>query len=401
MQTTTPEEVGFSSDRLRRLNKLMQGYVDDGKLSGIVTLLARNGEVFHHEAFGKMDLESGAQMDLDAIFRIYSMTKPISSAALMTLHEDGKFQLGDPVSAYIPELDDLTVCTGWGHTGPIIERQTNPITIQQLLSHTAGFSYGFFQDTPVDQMYRDVDILNRNTDLKAMVNQLAELPLAYQPGTQWRYSVATDVVGRLVEILSGQNFDNYLNGTIFEPLGMVDTGFYVSEEKLDRLASVYGPSDSGQIIPADSPLLGDFGAAPARLSGGGGLVSTAEDYARFCQMMVGGGSLNGTRILGPKTVDLMTTSHLPPEIESFSIDGKSGFTRGCGFGLGFCIVEDVASNGEAGSVGNHFWGGAASTVFWIDPVEDLYAILMAQFMPAGHYPIRSEFKTLVYQSLVE
>lgn len=378
----------------------MQGYVDDGKLAGIVTLIARKGEVFHHESFGKMSLESGTPMERDAIFRIYSMSKAITSVALMTLHEEGEFQIDDPVSAFIPELGDLMVCTGSGQTGPLLEPQKNPITIRQLLSHTSGLSYGHLQDTPVDQMYRDADVSSKDTDLATMMKTLGDLPLAYQPGTDWRYSVATDVCGRLVEVLSGQSFDKYLSENIFEPLGMEDTAFYVPEEKLDRFPAVYGPPESGSgpieelDIPYDQP--------PVRLLGGAGLVGTAADYSAFCQMMVNGGSLNGTRILGPKTVELMTQSHLPEEIKTFGLGGeRSKFTLGCGFGLGFSIVQDVAANGVAGSNGSYFWVGAASTHFWIDPVEDLYAILMTQFMPATQYPIRAEFQTLVYQALVE
>lgn len=398
MELIAPEKVGFSSDRLQRLDRYMQGYVDDGKLAGIVTLLARKGEVFHHESFGMMDIESGAAMDPDSIFRIYSMTKPITSVALMTLHEEGEFQLDDPLSAFIPELGNLTVCTGWGQTGPILEAQKSPITIRQVLSHTAGFAYGFHQDSPVEQMYRDANVTSRDSDLRTMMKKLGELPLAYQPGTNWRYSVATDVAGRLVEVLSGQTFDKYLIETIFEPLGMEDTAFHVPEEKLDRLPAVYGPSDSGPIQALDRP----YDQPPAGLSGGGGLVSTAGDYSRFCQMMVNGGSLNGTRILGPKTVDLMTVSHLPDAVKTFSLsEGRSDYTQGCGFGLGFRIIEDVARNGVAGSAGSYSWGGAASTYFWIDPVEDMYAIFMTQFMPSGHYPIRAEFQTLVYQALVD
>ena len=378
----------------------MQGYVDDGKLAGIVTLIARKGEVFHLESFGKMSNETGVDMNTDAIFRISSMSKPITSVALMSLHEQGMFQLDDPISAYIPELGNMTVATGWGQTGPLLEAAKSEITFRQVLSHTAGFSYGNHKDSPVEQMYKDAEVTGKDTDLKAMTKLLSELPLLYQPGTDWRYSVATDVCGRLVEVLSGQSFDKYLSENIFEPLGMEDTAFYVPEEKLDRVPAVYGPPESGSgpieelDIPYDQP--------PVRLSGGGGLVGTAADYSAFCQMMVNGGNLNGTRILGPKTVDLMTQSHLPEEIKTFGVRGElSKFTLGCGFGLGFSIVQDVAANGVAGSNGSYFWGGAASTHFWIDPVEDLYAILMTQFMPVSHYPIRSEFQTLVYQALVE
>jgi CubicO group peptidase (beta-lactamase class C family) len=400
MELTAPENVGFSSDRLQRLNRFLQGYIDDGKLAGIVTLLARKGAVFHHESFGKMSNETGVDMNTDSIFRIYSMSKAITSVALMKLHEEGGFQIDDPVSAFIPELGDLMVCTGSGQAGPIIERQKNPITIRQLLSHTSGLSYGFHKDTPVDQMYRDASINSKDTDLATMMKKLGDLPLAYQPGTDWRYSVATDVCGSLVEVLSGQSFDKYLSENVFEPLDMKDTAFYVPGEKLDRFPAVYGPSESGTgpIEELDRP----YDQPPVRLSGGGGLVGTTADYSNFCQMMVNGGNLNDARILGPKTVDLMTRSHLPDEVKTFTLsEGRSDYTKGCGFGLGFRIIENVAKNGIAGSAGSYSWGGAASTYFLIDPVEDMYAIFMTQFLPSGQYPIRAEFQTMVYQALVE
>ena len=393
MELTAPEKVGFSSDRLRRLTRRMQGYIDDRKLAGIVTLLARKGQVFHFETFGQVDLESGRAMGPDSIFRIYSLTKPIASVALMMLHEEAAFGLDDPLSAYFPEFADLMVSDGVSQAGVTLESPKSPPTVRQLLSHTAGFGLSS------DEMYQDAGILS--SDLETMAKKLAKLPLAYQPGSQWRYSVSTDIVGRLVEVLSGQSFDRYLRERIFDPLGMADTGFHVPGEHLDRLAAVYFPSESGGIEPAESRIDRDFGRPPALFSGGAGLVSTAKDYSRFCQMMVNGGNLNGARILGPKTVELMTASHLPPGIKPFLGENLAVHTQGCGFGLGFSIVEDVARNGVAGSVGCYSWGGAANTHFWIDPVEDMYAILMTQLLPFGHYPIRAEFQTLVYQAMVD
>ena len=289
MQTTAPEKVGFSSDRLQRLNDYMQGYVDDGKLAGASALLARRGQIFHSETFGQLDLECGRAMQPDSIFRIYSMSKPIASVALMMLHEQAKFRLDDPLSAYIPEFADLKVAAGMSQAGVILESLDSPPTVRQLLSHSAGFSYGWFQDTPVDRMYQDAKILSVGSDLESMAKRLAEIPLAYQPGTKWRYSVSTDVVGRLVEVLSGQSFDRYLRDNIFEPLGMTDTGFHVPEEDMDRLAAVYGPSESGGIELAQNNFLRDFGRPPLLFSGGGGLVGTIGDYSRFCQMMLNGG----------------------------------------------------------------------------------------------------------------
>ncbi|MBT3943272.1 MAG: beta-lactamase family protein [Chloroflexi bacterium] len=277
MQSVAPEKVGFSSDRLKRLDDYMQGMVDEGKLAGISTLLARKGEIFHQENFGQLDLESGRAIQTDSIYRIFSMTKPIASVALMMLHEQAKFRLDDPLSAYIPEFADLTVATGMTQTGVRLESPISAPTVRQLLSHSAGFSYGWFQDTPVDKMYQDAKILSVGSDLESMVSRLAKIPLAYQPGTQWRYSVSTDVVGRLVEVLSGQSFDQYLQERIFEPLGMSDTRFHVPEEDLDRFATVYGPSESGGIEPSDNNFLRNFGRPPLLFSGGGGLVSTIGD----------------------------------------------------------------------------------------------------------------------------
>jgi CubicO group peptidase (beta-lactamase class C family) len=402
MEIVEPEEVGFSSDRLRRVNSVMQGYVDSGRLAGIVTLLARGGKVFHFANFGLAEVQSGRPMDLDAIFRIYSMTKPITSAAVMMLYEEGNFHLDDPVAQFIPELDGLKVCTGMGQTGPTLVDQQTPITIRHLLTHTAGLSYGFSQDTPVDEMYRQAAVTSPEGTLKDMIGKLGQLPLAYHPGAQWRYSVATDVLGYLVEVISGRPFDRFLRERIFEPLGIEDTSFHVPEHKLDRLASVYGPGGEGGIQELDTPGLNSFKRPHAMFSGGGGLVGTASDYFRFCQMMLDGGALNGTRLLAPKTVELMTMNHLPDALLPFSVSAAlADGAKGCGFGLGFRVVTDLARHGILGSKGMYSWGGAASTVFWIDPGEELIAILMTQFMPSGQHPIRREFQVATYQALVE
>ena len=253
METVSPEDVGFSSERLARVSELSRRYVDDGKLAGLVTMLSRGGKTFHFEAAGAMDVEAGKDMELDTIFRIYSMTKPITSAAVMMFHEAGHFHLDDPVSTFIPELGDLQVCTGMGETGPRLSRLERPMTVRHLLTHTAGLSYGFAQDTPVDEMYRKSEPRRYDGTLKEMVTRLGELPLVSQPGTRWRYSLATDVLGYLVEVVSGQTFDRFLSDRIFQPLGMWDTGFHVPEEKLDRLASVYGPPRENGIAPWRPP----------------------------------------------------------------------------------------------------------------------------------------------------
>ena len=402
MEIVAPEEAGFSSERLLRVDSLMRRYVDDGRLAGTVTLLARGGRVFHFKKHGLAEIQSGRPMDVDTIFRIHSMTKPVTSVAVMMLQEEGNFQLDDPVSKLIPELDALKVCIGTGRTGLTLVDQQHPITIRQLLTHTAGLTYGFLRDTPVYETYRQAALLSPESSLKEMIGKLGQLPLAYQPGSEWRYSVATDVLGYLVEVVSGMPLDRFLEERVFQPLDMKDTGFYVSREKLDRLASVYGPVQGGGIQKIDDEQANQVKRPPTMLSGGGGLVGTASDYFRFCQMMLGGGALDSARLLAPETVDFMTMNHLPDELIPFSVSPiLADFTRGCGFGLGFKVVTDVAQYGTPASNGAYSWGGAASTVFWVDPNEALIAILMTQFMPAGHYPIWREFEVATYEALLE
>ena len=399
MQTTTPEEVGFSSDRLKRVSKLAKGYVDGGQLAGTVTMLSRSGKTFHHEATGVLDFDSGAPMQPDTIFRFHSMTKPITSVAVMMLYEEGLFHLDEPVSRLIPELGDRKVRAGIGQTGPTFVSEERPISIRHLLTHTAGLTNGQYEDSPVESMYRDADLRSPEGNLKDFVSKLRELPLVSQPGTKWRYSVATDVLGRLVEVLSDQSFDDFLQSKVLGPLGMKDTAFYVPEEKLDRLASVYGPGNG--IKKLDNADVNSYRRPKSFLSGGGGLVSTGPDYMRFCQMLLNGGGLDGVSILGRKTVELMTKNHLADELRPFSVNGSSADeSKGCGFGLGFKVIMDQAQYGILGSEGSYSWGGAASTFFWIDPLEDLIAIWLTQFMPISH-PQRKEFEIATYQAMVE
>lgn len=402
MNMVTPEEAGFSSERLQRLNTLMQSYVDSGRLAGIVTLLAREGEVFHFDKFGYQDLSSQKPMELDTIFRFYSMTKPITSAAVMMLYEEGNFHLDDPVSGFIPQLDGLKVYDGMGQAGAKYVPQQNPITIRQLLTHTAGLSNGSYGDSQLEQIYRDADLNNPNSNLQEMIEKLGQLPLRSQPGTEWWYSNATDVLGHLIEVISGEPFDRFLKERIFDPLGMVDTAFYVSEDKLDRLASIYGPSGNGGIEELDNPRVNRYKQPLTYFSGSGGLTSTASDYLKFCQMMLDGGRSNGNRLLGPKTVEMMTSNHLPDDLIPFAVSESSAVSsQGCGFGLGFKVILDIAEHGIIGTDGSYSWGGAASTVFWIDPVEKFVAICLTQFMPSGLYPIRGEFQVAAYQAMVQ
>ena len=398
---SSPESVGFSSARLKRVKRFMQSYINKGKLASGVTMLARRGETFHFEPYGVLDLESGAPVEHDSLFRIYSMTKPITSVAVMMLYEEGRFSLDDPVGKFIPELSNLKVYDGMGETGMRLVDQQQPVTIRHLLTHTSGLSYGFHQDSPVEEMYREAKVTDPDSTLKEMAEKLGKLPLVNQPGAKWRYSNATDVLGYLVEVVSGAPFDQYLWDNILSPLEMEDTSFYVSEENLGRLATVYGASLNG-IAPLDNSLVNMQTRPHTLFSGGGGLVSTAADYMRFCQMLLNGGVLGDERLLAPKTVEMMRSNHLTDDMRPFAVgQSNASDTKGCGFGLGFRVVMDIAQHGIIGSNGIYSWGGAASTVFWIDPQEDLIAILLTQFMPSSHYPLRREFQIATYQALVE
>ncbi len=398
----SPESVGFSSQRLSRVNKMMQGYIDDGKLASGLTMLARRGETFHFEPYGVLDLESGTPVERDTLFRIYSMTKPITSAAVMMLYEEGHFSLDDPVGKFIPELASMKVYDGMGETGMRLVDQRQAITIRHLLTHTSGLSYGFHQDSPVEQMYREANITDPDSTLQEMAEKLGKLPLVTQPGAKWRYSNATDVLGYLVEVVSGVPFDQYLQDNILDPLDMGDTSFYVGEENLDRLATVYGTSTNGKITPLDNPMVNRQLRPHTLFSGGGGLVSTGADYMRFCQMLLNGSVFGDQRLLAPKTVEMMRSNHLTDDLKPFAVgQSNASDTKGCGFGLGFRVVMDIAQHGIIGSNGIYSWGGAASTVFWIDPQEDLVAILLTQFMPSSYYPLRREFQIATYQAMME
>ena len=400
MNIVTPEEVGFSASRLSRIGTAMQRYVDQNKLAGLITLVARRGKVAHLERFGMMDLETAKPMQLDTIFRIYSMTKPITSVALMMLFEQGLVRLTDPVTKFIPEFRKVKVLVGEGELADL-ERE---ITIQDLLRHTAGLSYGGYKDTqaPIDKLYDQAHFWRPDITNQEAVRLVAELPLAYQPGQAWRYSVATDVVGHVVELISDMSLGEFFEEKIFKPLGMEDTAFTVSPEKVNRFATLYGKTD-GQASHAcpleliDVATGGDY--FNTRLeSGGAGLVSTAADYLRFAQLVLNKGELDGVRLLGPRTVELMTANHLPSALlPTMAEQEMSGF----GFGLGFSVMMDVAQSGMMGSVGLHGWGGWANTHFWVDPREQLIGLLMLQYIPSGTYPVTTDFRTLVYQALVD
>ena len=383
-----PEAVGMSSERLARLNTHLQKYVDDGKLSGLVSLVARKGKIVHLESFGKRDVEAGKPMETDSLIRIYSMTKPVIGVALMILHEEGKFQLKDRLSKHIPEFKDLKVLKEGEEVDP-----EHRLTVQRLLTHTGGFTYGIFGNTEVDQQYREAGVLREKT-LEQMIHNLAAVPLQSHPGERWHYSVSVDIQGYLVEVLSGMPLDEFLHQRIFEPLGMDDTFFQVPKDKIERFAANYRYSRTQKMKLTDAPADSNFTKEITFFSGGGGLVSTAEDYWRFCQMLLNHGEFNGKRLLGRKSVELMTMDHLPVVLEE--PDPTSTF----GFGLGVQVVKNVAATGSPGSIGEYSWGGAAGTIFWNDPAEDLNVILMIQLM-GSPYKLRQEMKAFVYASIVD
>jgi CubicO group peptidase (beta-lactamase class C family) len=395
---TTPEDVGLSGARLYKIDHLTQRYIDEGKLPGTITLVARRGEIVHLESQGLMDIEADKKMQDDTIFRIYSMSKPITSVALMMLYEDGCFQLDDPVSRFIPGFKDLKVYGESGHTPT--ERQ---MTIRDLLTHTSGLSYGFLQTHPVDDLYQDAAV-DQSESLDEMVAKLCELPLVFSPGTRWRYSVATDVCGYLVQKISDIPFDDFLKEQIFDPLEMKDTGFYVPEDEVHRFAANYQktPEDGMQLI--DSPERSPYLKRRNMHSGGGGLVSTVHDYYRFAQLLLNGGEYDGVRLLGTKTMELMTSNHLPNNGDLTSM-GQAVFSEtpfdGIGFGLGFSVMLDPTDAQILGTPGEFAWGGAASTYFWVDPEEDMLAIFLTQLMPSSSYQIRREMRVAAYQAIID
>ncbi len=404
-----PEALGLSSERLARIDThLKNRYVDPGKIAGALTLVSRRGEIAHFSPVGLMDLERGKPMAEDTIFRLYSMTKPVTSVALMMLYEHGHFQLADPVHKFIPEWRNLRVFRQGNHPTFLTQPCQRPMTVRDLLTHTSGLTYGFMERTNVDAAYRKLGIgaWGRPFDgsLAEMVQALARLPLEFSPGTAWNYSVSTDVLGHLVEVLSGEPFDEYLRRYIFEPLGMQDTAFFVPPEKVDRFAACYDRQPGKKLRVQDDPQRSRYLAPPRFVSGGGGLVSTATDTLRFCRMLLGGGELDGARLIGRKTLELMTRNHLPGERDlaacSVGMFSETPY-RGVGFGLGFSITLDPVKSQGVGSVGEYAWGGAASTVFWVDPVEDLVVIFMTQFMPSQTFDFRGQLKSIVYGAILD
>jgi len=389
-----PEEVGLSSERLERIGEVFQDYVEEGRIAGAVGMVLRNGKLAYVNAWGMRDLEAGDVMEEDDLFKICSMTKPVASVAVMTLYEEGHFFLSDPIGRYLPALANLRVANlaeaSAGQEIPT-ERARRQVTIHDLLRHTSGFTYGDLSNTVVDAVYREREILYQPT-LEDQVAALGEIPLLYQPGTQWNYSVSVDVLGRLVEVVSGQPFDVFLRERIFDPLGMADTGFRVPDSKSDRVAPTYGHSGPDRTLGPGDTSICDL--PPTLFSGGAGLRSTAQDYARFAQMLLNGGELDGARILGRKTVELMTVDHLEEGM-------PTGFlSPGWSFGLGFTVKTEAGLDGLPSSVGEYNWIGIQGTSFWVDPEEDLVGVFMVQIRPNRDITFRDQFKRLVYQALI-
>lgn len=409
LQTSAPEDQGVSSEKLQRLSDLSKRYVEEGRVAGIVNLVVRNGEVIHFEATGNRGADNPSPMQVDDLFRIYSMTKPITAVAAMQLYEQGKFQLTDPVTKFVPELKGLTVLNATGEFEPV----GREMTMHQLLMHTTGMSYGFAAATDaVDQRYAMADLW-ASKDLDELAARIGKLPLKFHPGDRWHYSVAVDITGIVVQRLSGQPFDEYLEEHIFTPLGMADTFFEVPESERERFVPNHflNPETGALTNTKYAPPPFSYRDGVAMIdyfdvslpSGGGGLVSTAMDYAKFSEMMRRGGAFNGVRILGPKTVAFMTKNHLAEDsmLDSWGEKPTDDIGRpGFGFGLGFGVVTDSTAISIMGSDGEYNWGGAAGTVFWIDPVEELVVVSMIQLMQSP-WPLRSDVKVAVYQALNE
>ena len=405
MNAVAPEEVGVSSARLSRIGKVMQSYVDQGKLAGLTTMLARRGQIFHFECFGMMDIKADRSMQPDTIFRIHSMTKPITSVAVMMLYEHEDFQLQDPVSRFIPGFKDVRVFVNATGSGLELAKPEREVTIEDLLTHTSGLVYGDPEGSPVEaavwEADREAEKVTPDETLEEWIQRLVRLPLAHQPGSRWHYGLSTDVLGYVVEVISGLTFDAFLEQRVFMPLGMVDTGFYVPQVKIGRLAAMYGPAEGSGLQLIDAPQTSAYSRPRRFLSGGGGLVSTASDYMRFAQMLLNGGEISGVRLLSRETVESMTMNHLSDELIPIQLDPLTSYLKGHGFGLGFAVIMDITQSGMLGSQGAFSWGGAANTFFWVDPRERLIGLIMPQFMPSGHYPIQREFQELCYQAIID
>ncbi len=401
-----PIKAGFSQAKLARIDRhLIENYIAPGKIAGCQVMVARRGTAAYFKSFGEMDRERGRPVTEDTIFRIYSMTKPITSIALMTLYEEGRFQLNDPVHRFLPAWRNHEVWVRGEGANMVTRPPASPMTMRHVLSHTSGLTYGALLDAdphPVNGVYQELGV--RRSDGETMTSfaeKLSRVPLRFDPGTRWLYSLATDVCGCLVEVISGQKFEDFLQQRIFEPLGMTDTAFWVPESKINRFAANYQRAADKSLQLIDDPLTSSYLTAPSFPSGGGGLVSTTTDYAKFCDMLRLRGSANGAEIIGSRTLALMTKNHIlnSADLRQTAIGSFSETAyEGVGFGLGFATTLDEISSGTIGA-GDYYWGGAASTIFWVDPVEDLYAVFMTQLMPSATFNFRGQLKNIIYGAI--
>jgi CubicO group peptidase (beta-lactamase class C family) len=410
-----PFGAALGDRQLERITEHLQSrYIDAGRIAGCQVAVARHGHVGYFRSFGCRDLERALPVDEDTIWRIYSMTKPITGVALLTLYERGLFQLNDPVTRFIPQWRCLKVRERAADGTQRLVDPERPMTVRDLMMHTSGLGFAggrslrerFSPENLDRSSERRSDQRSRpGATLETMIEHYAGYPLEFHPGAHWLYSVSTDVCGRLVEIMSGQRFDDYLRQAIFEPLGMSDTGFFVPAEKVHRFAACYRRDSTKRLVLIDDPETSDCRNQPSFLSGGGGLVSTTADYLRFCQMLLGGGEVDGVRILGRKTVELMASNHLPDDRDLQSVAMPGGYGEvglaGMGFGLTVAVAKAPAQTQVIGSPGEFMWGGAASTTFWVDPAEDLTVVFMTQLIPSGTFNFRGQLKTLVYPAITD
>jgi CubicO group peptidase (beta-lactamase class C family) len=402
------DAAGMDAGRLARIDEHLLGrYVEPGKIAGCQVLVARHGAVAHFASHGHMDRERDKPVGDDTIWRLYSMTKPITGVALLTLYERGLFQLDDPVHRFIPAWRHLKVRERDADGTKRLVEPERPMNVRDVMMHMSGIGYALDGGGITVDMLRTPpnNRLGKGATLETLTERLAEVPLRFHPGTRWLYSYSTDICARLVEVMSGQRFDDYLRTTLFEPLGMTDTGFSVDDDQVDRFAACYTRDESKNLVLLDDPQQSRYRRPATFLSGGGGLVGSSADYMRFCQMLVNGGELDGKRILSRKTIELMASNHLPGdgELADFAMPGGYGEVgfQGMGFGLTVAVGKGPAATGVVGSAGDFMWGGAASTIFWIDPTEDLFTVFMTQLIPSGTFNFRAQLKTLVYGALAD
>ncbi len=396
----------FDKTRLDRIGAVGRRYVDEGKIPCSVVQVADSRGPVYTDTYGWADVEDQTPITAESIFRIYSMTKPITSIVLMQLYEEGELLLEDPLEKFLPEFANPTVMVGGTDISPVTRPAARSITIKDILTHCSGFTYGFLHQGPLDARYRDQDLGGLSTpdySLSEGMQRLAEQPLLFEPGTAWNYSMSTDVCGAVIEAITGQTLDQAFTERVFNPLSMLDTGFAVSASETERFASLYAPIAPGPMTRIDQAKSSNYLEPPAFLSGGGGLVSTLGDYQKFASMLLAGGAAAGNRVIGRRTLEYMASNHLPGG-KLLNELGQSLFSEvtmdGMGFGLGFAVVQDPAANASLCSPGEFNWGGAASTAFWIDPVEEITAVFMTQLLPSSHYPIRRELRSAVYQALL-